>query len=152
MKSRDLWILAGLVVVGLLVRATRLGESLWYDEIAAWRVFGMHGPAAIVTTFSEPSNHIAHTLVSWCSVKAFEWAVGFELALRLPALLFSLGAVAAVYGLARCASGPRVAMIAAGNMLRPLIRCYLGCVSLTSTHRRRIKTWLISLLSKILPT
>ncbi|MHC4079930.1 MAG: glycosyltransferase family 39 protein [Planctomycetota bacterium] len=116
MKSRDLWILAGLVVVGLLVRATRLTESLWYDEIAAWRMFGMHGPGAITTTFFEPSNHIAHTFLSWCSVKALEWAIGFELALRLPALLFSLGAVAAVFGLARCASGPRVAVIAAGLM------------------------------------
>jgi len=115
-KSRDLWILAGLVVVGLLVRATRITESLWYDEIAAWRMFGMHGPGAITTTFFEPSNHIAHTLLSWCSVKVLEWAIGFELALRLPALLFSLGAVAAVYGLARCASGPRVALLAAGLM------------------------------------
>jgi mannosyltransferase len=115
-KTRELWILAGLVVVGLLVRATRLTESLWYDEIAAWRMFGMHGPGAITTTFFEPSNHIAHTLLSWCSVKVLEWAIGFELALRLPALLFSLGAVAAVYGLARCASGPRVALLAAGLM------------------------------------
>ena len=115
-KSRDLWILAGLVVVGLLVRATRITESLWYDEIAAWRMFGMHGPGAITTTFFEPSNHVAHTLLSWCSVKAFEWAIGFELALRLPALLFSLGAVVAVFGMARCASGPRVALIAAGLM------------------------------------
>jgi uncharacterized membrane protein len=115
-KSRDLWILAGLVVVGLLVRATRLTESLWYDEIAAWRMFGLHGPGAITTTFFEPSNHIAHTLLSWWSVKALEWAIGFELALRLPALLFSLGAIAAVYGMARCASGPRVALIAAGLM------------------------------------
>jgi 4-amino-4-deoxy-L-arabinose transferase-like glycosyltransferase len=79
-------------------------------------MFGLHGPGAITTTFFEPSNHIAHTLLSWWSVKALEWAIGFELALRLPALLFSLGAIAAVYGMARCASGPRVALIAAGLM------------------------------------
>ncbi|MHC4969117.1 MAG: glycosyltransferase family 39 protein [Planctomycetota bacterium] len=116
MKSRELWILAGLVVVGLLVRATRLPESLWYDEIAAWRMFGMHGPGAITSTFFEPSNHIAHTLASWCCVKLLEGAVGFEMALRLAALLFSLGTVAAVYGLARCAAGTRTAVIAAGFM------------------------------------
>jgi hypothetical protein len=115
-KSRELWILVGVVVVGLLVRATRLTESLWYDEIAAWRVFGMHGPGAITSTFFEPSNHIAHTLLSWCSVKVFEWAIGFELALRLPALLFSLGAVVGVFGMARCAAGVRVALMAAGLM------------------------------------
>jgi hypothetical protein len=115
-KLRELWILAGVVVVGLLVRATRLTESLWYDEIAAWRMFGMHGPGAITSTFSEPSNHIAHTLLSWCSVKVFESAIGFELALRLPALMFSLGAVVGVFGMARCAAGTRVALIAAGLM------------------------------------
>jgi hypothetical protein len=113
-KSRELWILAGLVAVGLLVRAPRLTESLWYDEIAAWRTFGMHGPGAITSTFFEPSNHIFHTLLSWCAVKLFEGAIGFELALRLPALLFSLGAVVAVFGMARCVSEPRVALIAAG--------------------------------------
>jgi hypothetical protein len=115
-KSRDLWILAGMVVVGLLARATRLTESLWYDEIAAWRVFGMHGPGAIASTFVEPSNHIFHTLLSWCAVRGLEWAIGFELALRLPAFLFSLGAVVGVFGMVRCARGTRTALIAAGLM------------------------------------
>jgi hypothetical protein len=115
-RSRELWILAGLIVVGLLVRATRLTESLWYDEIAAWRVFGVLGPGAIVSSYSEPSNHILHTLLSWCAVTWLQGGLGFELALRLPALLFSLGGVVAVFGLVRLVSGPRAGLIAAGLM------------------------------------
>ena len=44
-------ILGAIVAAALLVRATRIGESLWYDEIAAWRVYGMRGPGAIVGTW-----------------------------------------------------------------------------------------------------
>ncbi len=114
--SRHAWTLAGLVAIALLLRATRLGESLWYDEIAAWGAFGSHGPRAIVSSLTEPANHIAHTLLTWCCVEAFEGALGFELALRLPALLFSLGAVAATFALARQSLPARAAFAAAGLM------------------------------------
>ena len=116
MSSRELWGVAAVVVAALLIRATRLNESLWYDEIAAWFSFGQHGPAWIISQFSEPSNHIAHTLLSFCSAKLFEQALGFELALRLPALLFSLGAVVGTYALVRSMGGrarQRTALIAA---------------------------------------
>ncbi|MCH8151643.1 MAG: glycosyltransferase family 39 protein [Planctomycetes bacterium] len=116
MSSRELWGVAAVVVAALLIRATRLSESLWYDEIAAWFSFGQHGPGWIISHFSEPSNHIAHTLLSFCSAKLFEQAIGFELALRLPALLFSLGAVVGIYALARPTGGRarrRAALIAA---------------------------------------
>ena len=116
MSSRELWGVAAVVVAALLIRATRLGESLWYDEIAAWFSFGQHGPGWIISHFWEPSNHIAHTLLSFCSAKQFEQALGFELALRLPALLFSLGAVVGTYALVRSTGGRarrRAALIAA---------------------------------------
>ena len=87
-SSMDLWIVTGLIVLGLLVRATRLGESLWYDEIAAWLSFGIHGPGPIIGNLYEPANHVAHTLLSWCAVELFERVLPSEIALRLPALLF----------------------------------------------------------------
>ncbi len=110
------WMVAGITVAGLLVRAPRLTESLWYDEIAAWTSHAAGGPVAIMGSFAEPSNHIAHTLLCWCTVRAFEQSLGFEIALRLPALLFSLAAIAAMFGLAREVTGPRPAAIAAGLM------------------------------------
>ena len=115
-SSMDLWIVTGLIVLGLLVRATRLGESLWYDEIAAWLSFGIHGPGPIMGNLYDPANHVAHTLLSWCAVELFEPALGFELALRLPALLFSLGAIVGIYGLARRTLTRRAAIIAGSLM------------------------------------
>jgi 4-amino-4-deoxy-L-arabinose transferase-like glycosyltransferase len=111
-----LWTIAGITAAGLLVRAPRLTESLWYDEIAAWTSHTAGGPIAIMGSFAEPSNHIAHTLLCWYTVSAFEQSLGFEIALRLPALLFSLAAIGAMYGLAREVTRTRPAAIAAGLM------------------------------------
>ena len=111
-----LWTVTGITAVGLVVRVPRLTESLWYDEIAAWTSHTAGGPIAIMGSFAEPSNHIAHTLLSWCTVTAFKESLGFEIALRLPALLFSLAAIAAMYGLAREVTRTRPAAIAAGLM------------------------------------
>ncbi len=111
-----LWTVAALVAAGMLLRAPRLAESLWYDEIAAFTTHAQSGPGAIASSFSEPSNHIAHTLLSWCSVEILGDALGLELALRLPALLFSLAAIGAMWGLAAQVLAPRPAALAAGLM------------------------------------
>ena len=111
-----LWTVAALTAAGMLLRAPRLAESLWYDEVAAWGVHATRGPGAITTSFAEPSNHIAHTLLSWCSVEILGDVLGFELSLRLPALLFSLAAIAAMAGLAGEVLGRRPAVLAAGLM------------------------------------
>jgi hypothetical protein len=102
------------IAVATLARATRLGESLWYDEIAAWRQFGVEGPWFIVTHYFDPANHVAHTVASWASVTMLEPLLGSELALRAPALLASLASVGVVLGLARLAGGARAGLIAAG--------------------------------------
>jgi hypothetical protein len=108
------WIVAGLVLIGLLLRATRLGEGLWYDEIAAIVDFARHGTGPIVGNLFDPANHIAHTLATSWSITRFEPMLGLELAARLPALLASLGSIPAVYLLAREATGaPRTGLFAA---------------------------------------
>ncbi|MDY7107782.1 MAG: glycosyltransferase family 39 protein [Planctomycetota bacterium] len=99
---RSWLIVAALLAIGLAARAPRLTESLWYDEIAAWRDYASKGPAWIVTHYFDPANHIGHTLVSWASFSLLD-RLGItapEIALRLPALLFSLGSIVAVWGLA----------------------------------------------------
>jgi hypothetical protein len=118
----ELWTVLGLIFAGLLIRAPRIHESLWYDEVAAWREFGAHGPGAIVGNFYDPANHMAHTLLTWVSVSltsregGASWGLAIEPALRLPALLFSLGSIAAVYAMARARLEGRVAVLAAGAM------------------------------------
>jgi len=112
-SRREQWLVLGVVGLGLVVRATRLGESLWYDEIAAWTSYGVHGPGPIVGNYFDPSNHILHTLLTWVSVTLLDSTGAMEVVLRLPALLFSLASIVAVWGLARHAAGPRAGVSAA---------------------------------------
>ncbi len=111
-----MWIVTGLLIVGLIARLMRFHESLWYDEIVAWLWYGQQGPHAIVTTFYEPANHILHTLLTFFSVDALGDWLGRETALRLPALLFSLATIVCVYGLVRMTVNLRTAIIASAIM------------------------------------
>ena len=107
------WGVVGFVLLGLLLRAARIGESLWYDEINALRSFAIHGPGAIVGNYFDPVNHTFHTLLSWVSITALAHAP-LEIAARVPALLFSLATIPVLYLLAKRAAGVRAGIIAAG--------------------------------------
>jgi hypothetical protein len=116
------WMAVGLLMaVGLAGRSTRLNESLWYDEIASWMTYTAgtlpHTAGAIVASFFDPINHVAHTLLNWISVNALASAVNVELAFRLPALVFSLLSIITVFGMVRAAGGSdRVTILAGGLM------------------------------------
>jgi len=110
--GKTTWLVLGLVALGCVFRLPRLGESLWYDEIAAWLDYAQQGPRVIVTTYYDPANHIFHTLLSWVSVEWLSSWFGQELALRFPAFVFSLLSIVMVYFLARTVAGRRVAFFA----------------------------------------
>ena len=112
-KRGGIWTLAAIVILGLVVRAPRVTESLWYDEIAAWRDYGVRGPRWIVTSYYDPANHVAHTLLSWCSIEGLGDVLGMEATLRLPALVFSILSIVAMYALGLRAGGRRLALAAA---------------------------------------
>lgn len=105
------------VLLALLVRATRLGDSLWYDEIAAWRDHGTRGLRSL-GTWGDPANHLLQTVLSWASVQVTGPALGETLALRLPPLLASLALVACAPWIAR--SWRRADLEPAGVRARPL--------------------------------
>jgi hypothetical protein len=106
-------IVLGLLAVGLLLRLVHLGESLWYDEIAAWLDYGSQGPGAIISTYYDPANHIFHTLLTHFSMQ-LAGSLGDEVALRLPALMASLLGIAAMVGLGRAARNTTLGLLCAG--------------------------------------
>jgi uncharacterized membrane protein len=115
-RSRErLWTLIGIVIVAIAFRAMRLNESLWYDEIASWMTYsaGNQSPGPVIGNFRDPINQVFHTLLNFYSVRWFAETLNIELAFRLPAFLFSIMSVIAMFGLARSACGERVALIAA---------------------------------------
>jgi len=115
LSRKRMGVLVGILAIALILRCTRLGESLWYDEIASWLSYGVNvnSPGPIVGNYFDPVNHVFHTLLSWISVKTLASVVGDDLALRLPALLFSMLGVLAMFGLGRAAANDRVGLLAA---------------------------------------
>lgn len=111
----SLYAMTGLIVLGLLVRCTRLTESLWYDEIASWHTYngGTSGFGAVMGAFLDPINHTFHTLLNRFSVQWLAGDVVIEVAFRLPAMLFSLTTIPVMFGLGRAAVSERVGWIAA---------------------------------------
>lgn len=110
-----MYAVGGITLLALLLRATRINESLWYDEVASWRTYngGTSSWGAVVGAFLDPINHTLHTLLNRWSV---DWLVGrtsLEFAFRLPALLFSIMTVALMYGLSSRVGGRRAGLIAA---------------------------------------
>ncbi len=105
----------GLIVLALLIRSTRITESLWYDEIASWRTYngGTQGWGAVIGAFLDPINHTLHTLLNRLTVQWFAGEVVIEIAFRLPALVFSLAVVPVMFGLGRAAANERVGWFAA---------------------------------------
>lgn len=105
----------GLVVVGLTglaaaVRFKGAGHDLWLDEITTLIRHARQAPAEIVMQASSSNNHLLNSLLSHCSLACFGESA---LALRLPALLFGIATVPALYGLARLLGSAREAGLAA---------------------------------------
>lgn len=106
-QSRELWGVVGLMTIAALLAATRLTESLWYDEIAPWMEYIRYGPGPIVGNYFDPSNHILMSLLVWLSTELLGDGMTIEIAFRLPAFLAVLGTLPLLYALGRVLHGPR---------------------------------------------
>ena len=104
-----LW-LAAVTALAAVLRFYRLGSDLWLDEIATVIDYRDAPLWSVFTTFKSLNNHPLNSLLAKASVAVFgqqEWAI------RLPAALFGIAGVPAVYGLARVAVKQREAIFAA---------------------------------------
>lgn len=104
--------LAVLAILALAagLRFYGLDRGIWYDEMLM-HVSHMHlGPLQILTTFKDANNHILYTFLARLSIDAFGDTVA---AIRLPAVLFGLASIAAVYGFARRVMSWPEALVAA---------------------------------------
>ena len=103
--------LVGLLGLALLLRVLgHVGSGLWLDEIWTLVDFGRLPFGKLITTFGTDNNHPLYSLLSWLSLHAFgesAWA------LRLPALLFGVASIGALYVYARRVTTEREALIAA---------------------------------------
>lgn len=94
----ELWSLLGIVVLAVVLRCIQLGAGLWYDEVITLTEYVRLPWADLVTTYSSTNNHILYSLAAKGAVTTFgesAWA------LRLPAMVFGVGSIAALWWLGR---------------------------------------------------
>ena len=90
--------LAVTTLIGVALRVYRLDTDLWVDEIGSFEHAMSLSIVEFVRTFSSPNQHLLNGLLERVSVALFgehNWTV------RLPAVLFGIATVPAMYWLAR---------------------------------------------------
>ena len=103
-------VLAGLVAVAALLRAIGLNDGLWFDEILTLVLFVRPPLERIVSEYPNSNNHPLYSVLAHLSVAGFgehPWS------LRLPAALFGVACVPAVYALGRAVTDRRESLLAA---------------------------------------
>lgn len=107
---RGLLVVAGLLGAGAALRAINLGSGLWYDEVVTLVEFVRPSLGQIFTGFASDNQHTFFSLLAHGSVALFgesPWA------LRLPAVLFGLAGIWALYALASTIASEHEALLAA---------------------------------------
>ncbi len=105
----DVWLILGLLVVGLALRLYNLGEGLWFDEIQTLVDYVRLPLPRIVTTFDSQNQHPLYTVLARGAFAVFGEA---PWALRLPAALLGVASLWAAYRLGRMMTDRREALLA----------------------------------------
>ena len=95
-----LWLLCAITLMGLALRLWRLDSELWLDEVISRLVYGQASALEIWVSYESSNNHLLNSLLVKLSVALWgekEWAI------RLPACLFGLATVPALFWTARLA-------------------------------------------------
>jgi hypothetical protein len=104
------WIaLAAVLLVGAAARFYRLDTSLWYDEIDTLLNF-VRLPTGELIESLKPNNHMLYSLQAQAAIALFSESAW---SLRLPAVLFGLAGLVAVWALARSTVGRVEALVVA---------------------------------------
>lgn len=110
-RSGPPWLLLlSLMAAGLVMRLVNLGSGLAYDEIVTLVEYVRLPAARLLTTCVEFNNHMLFSLLAHGSTAAFGESA---FALRLPAVLFGVAAIPAVWWFASLVVGRREAILAA---------------------------------------
>jgi mannosyltransferase len=112
--ARGRWLgVSGLLLLSTVLRLHRLGSQLWLDEIDAVLESIRRPAAEIVTRWPASTSHVLYDLCAHGLVRGLGESA---LVVRLPAALFGVAGVGALYAFADAALGHRVAL-AAGALL-----------------------------------
>lgn len=98
---RDWLFLGGILILAAVLRIMALNGPLWFDEIVTVETHLRLGWGEMLQSYSM-NHHYLHNILAKLSMVLFgdaPWAI------RLPALIFGLGSIAAMWALARHVAG-----------------------------------------------
>ncbi len=102
--------LAAILLMALALRLYNLNAGLWFDEILTYVNYAVKPLGAIVTTYDNENQHFLYSILANIS---FRWFGEGAASLRLPAALFGVASVYALYVFARDVTTTREALLAA---------------------------------------
>ena len=108
--SRTALALAGITLIGAAVRSAGLDSGLWVDEIESLLTSFRNSLETIVTTYPSDNHHPLYAVLAHASCSLFGEA---PWSLRLPALLFGVATVPALFAMARPLVERREALLSA---------------------------------------
>jgi len=104
------WWLGAVTLLALVLRLVAIGSSLWLDEITPLLYYRDVTAWQVVTNYVSSNNHLLNTLLVKLTTSMFgEW----EWAARLPAVLFGVATVPAIYWVARAMLPRRASLLVA---------------------------------------
>ena len=112
--AATIWFLLLVTAVGIALRVAGLGQDLWIDELATLDDLRAMSPGDLVSSYTSANQHVLNSLLVWASIRIFgeaEWSV------RLPALLFGVATIPAMYWLGRLARLGRGAALGGSALL-----------------------------------
>ncbi len=105
--------LAVVLVAASLLRLYRLDAGLWYDEIVAYVNYARMPFGQLVSTYTSESQHFLFNILAHAAVAVLGESAS---AVRLPAVLFGVGSILALYLFGRRVASVREALLAATLM------------------------------------
>lgn len=102
-------VLAALLAVATGLRLYGLGNGLWYDEIVTYTRFARMPFGEIVTDYASQNQHFLYTILAHAAFRLFGETA---FTVRLPAALFGVGSIAALYLLGRQVTNVRETLLA----------------------------------------
>ena len=101
--------LIAILLIAFALRIYRLNSGLWHDEILTYVRYVSIPVGESITTFTDKNQHFLFTILSHASIRIFgdtNWA------LRLPAVLFGVASLWALYLFGCAVTTPREALLA----------------------------------------
>ncbi|MFQ5689197.1 MAG: glycosyltransferase [Gemmatimonadota bacterium] len=110
LPRRDAVLLSGVLLAALSFRLVHLSDGLWFDEILTLRNYVSLPLGRIFTTFDSQNQHLLYSIAARVTTVLFGPGAA---PLRLPAVLFGVGSVWALFWFGTLVTSRREALLAA---------------------------------------